>query len=88
MVLYVDSDAAYLTIPDSGSCYAGHFYLGDWSSPSPIKPNPDRNSPIHTECKTIRNVVFSAAESETCGTFNNRKTNISVRPSLIALYHK
>ena len=65
MVLHVDSDAAYLTMPEARSCYAGHFYLSDWNSPSPIKPNPERNGPIHTECKTIRNVMFSAAEAET-----------------------
>ena len=58
MVLYVDSDAAYLTIPEARSCYAGHFYLSDWLSPSMMKPNPDSNGPIHTECKTIRNVVY------------------------------
>ena len=25
--------------------------MSAWPSPSPIKPNPDRNGPIHTECK-------------------------------------
>ena len=69
-------------------CYEGHFYLSDRPSPSPIKPNPERNVPIHTECKTIRNVVSSAAESETCGTFINDKTDIVMRPALIALDHK
>ena len=81
IVLYVHSDAAYLTMPDSRSCYAGHSYLSDWPSPSPIKPNPERNVPIHTECKTIRNVVSSAEESETCGTFNNGKTVIVMQPA-------
>ena len=50
MVLHVDSDAAYLTMPESRSCCAGRFCLSDWPSPSPIKPNPERNVPIHTEC--------------------------------------
>ena len=63
MVLHVDSDAAYLTMPEERSCYAGHFYLSDCPSPNPIKPNPKINGPIHTECKEIRNVVSSAAES-------------------------
>ena len=30
MVLHVDSDAAYLTMPEARSCYAGHFYLSNW----------------------------------------------------------
>ena len=64
------------------------FYLSDWPSPSPIKPNPERNGLIHTECKPIRNVVSSAAESETCGTFNNCNTATGMQPALMALDHK
>ena len=73
MVLHVDSDVEYLIMPEARSCYAGHFYLIDWPSPSPIKHNPEINGPIHTDCKTIRNFVSSTAEAETSGTFNNRK---------------
>ena len=80
MVVHVDSDAVYITIPESRSCYAGLFYLSDWPSSSPIKPNPKRNGPIHTECKTIRNVVSSAVEDETYGTFNNGETSIGMQP--------
>ena len=29
MVLHVDSDVAYLVLPNSKSCYAGYFYLSD-----------------------------------------------------------
>ena len=29
MVLHVDSDAAYLTMPEERSCYSGHFYLSN-----------------------------------------------------------
>ena len=88
MVLNVDSDAEYLTMPDSRNCYAGHFYLSDWPSPSPIKHNTEINVPIHTECKTIQNVVSSAEEAGTCGTFKNGKTDIDMRPALITSDHK
>ena len=88
MILHVDSDAAYLTMLEAQSCYAGHFYLSGWPLPSPIKQNPEINGPIHTECKTIRNVVSSADEVQTYGTFNNSKTDIDMRPALIALHHK
>ena len=88
MVLHVNSDASYLTMPEARSCYAGHFYLSYGTSPRPIKPTPRINGPIHTECKTIYNVLSSAAEAETCGTFNNRKKAIGMRPALITLDHK
>ena len=88
MILHVDSDAAYLTTPEARSCYAVHFYLSDRPSPRPIKPNPERNDPIHTEFKTIHNVVSSISEAETCGNFNNRKTYIFMWPALITLEHK
>ena len=88
MVLHVDSDAAYLTMPEARICYAGYFYLSNWPSPSPIKPNPEINGPIHTECKTICNVVSSTAEAETCGTLNNGTQSIGMQPAFIALDHK
>ena len=88
VVLHVDSDAAYLTIPEARFFYAGIFYLRDWPSPRPVKTTPKRNGRIHTECKTIHNVVSSSSESETCGTLNTRKTSIDMWPALIALYHK
>ena len=88
MVLHVDPDAAYITMPEAGICYAGHFYLSDWPSPSPIKPNPDRNGHIHTECKKICNVVSLESEAKTCGNFNNVKTAIGMQQPLIVLDHK
>ena len=88
MVLHMDLDSAYLTMQETQSCYASHFYLSDWPSPSPIKPNPNINGPIHTECKTIRNVVSYADEAKTRGAFNNGKTAIGMQPSLITLDHK
>ena len=57
MVLNVDIDAAYLTMPEARRCYAGNFFLSDWPFPSTTKPDPERNIPIHTECKII-SVVF------------------------------
>ena len=42
MVLHVDSSAEYLTILEARIFYAGNFYLSNWPSPSPIKPNPGK----------------------------------------------
>ena len=88
MVLHVDQEAEYLTIKEASSFYAGHLYMRDWPSPSPIKPNPERNGTIHTECKKIHIVVSSAAEAKTFGIFNNGKTDIGMQPALITLGHK
>ena len=69
MVLHIDYDAAYLVMPESRSAYNGHFYLSDWPRDKPNLPSNKRNAPILTTCKTILNVVSSAAEAETMGTF-------------------
>ena len=57
MVLHVDSDATYLTMPEVKSCYVRYFYLSDRKLPRPVKTTPKINGPIHTECKTIHNVA-------------------------------
>ena len=88
MVLHVDPDAVYLVMSEARSFYNGHFYLSYWPSPKLMKPNPEINVPIHTYCKTIRNVVSSVVESETYGTFNTSKAAILMWPALIILDHK
>ena len=79
MVLYVDSDAAYLVLPKARSRIAGHFYLGTNPPPPPAIPNlTSSNGPILTVCKRLRNVVSSAAEAETGAAFHNSKEAIPV----------
>ena len=48
MVLHIDSDAAYLVMPESRRVYAGHFYLSDWPCDKPNLPSTKRNGPILT----------------------------------------
>ena len=86
MILYVDSDAAYLVLPHARSCFAGHFYLSN-HVPDPSRFTPPMNGPIHTECKRIRNVVASAAEAETAGLFGNSQTAVVIRRALHSLDH-
>ena len=88
MILYVDSDGAYLVLPNARSRFAGHFYLSNHvSEPSEIAP--PMNSLIHIECKRIRNVVASAAEAETetAGLFGNSQVAIVIRCALQSLNH-
>ena len=84
MILHIDSDAAYLVLPNARSRYAGHFFL---STPTSDNRPPLPNAPIHTECKTIRSVVASAAEAETAGIFGNGQTAVIIRRALAALGH-
>jgi hypothetical protein len=87
MVLHIDSDAAYLVLPNARSRYAGHFYLSSRPTPLPAKPAPKTNGPILTICKTIRGVMASAAEAETAGVYGNAQEAIACRISLLALGH-
>jgi hypothetical protein len=87
IILHVDSDAAYLVQQNARSMYAGHFYLSSTPPKLPTKPNPPRNGPILTVCKTIRNVIASAAEGETGGLYSNAQDTIICRITLEELGH-
>ena len=80
----VDSDAAFLVLPKARSQYAGYFRMLDDAK----KPHRHLyNGPLLIECKTIKNVVSSAAEAETTGVFNNAKLVVSIRNILNQLGH-
>jgi hypothetical protein len=87
MILHIDTDAAYLVLPKARSRIAGHYFLSDMPPPPPTKPNPRPNGPIHTECRTLRHVVSSAAEAECGGLFHNSQNAIPIRDTLIAMGH-
>ena len=87
MILHVDTDAAYLVLPNARSRHAGHYFLSNTPSPPPATPTPKPNGAILTVCKTIRNVMTSAAEAETAGVFGNGQEIIACRISLQALGH-
>ena len=86
MILYAESDAAYLVQPKARSRIAGYFYLSD-RQPTTTIPSPPYNGPLLIECKTIRNVVASAAEAETNGLFHNAREAIPIRQTLIEMGH-
>ena len=87
MIMYVDSDAAYLVQPNARSRIAGHYTLGTHTLPPPSTPTTPQNGPFHTECKTLRHVVASAAEAETGGLFHNGQMIVALRHALDALDH-
>ena len=86
MILHVDSDAAYLVLPNAKSRYAGYFYLSDMP-PAHGDPNPKLNAPIHINCRIFRNTLSSSSECETGGVFFNCQEAIPIRISLEALNH-
>ena len=69
MILYVDSDAAFLVAPKARSRVAGFYYCGD-SYTKNTTPHSKLNGAVHIECKTLKHVVISAAEAETGGLFH------------------
>ena len=86
MILYVDSDAAYLVLPKARSRIAGHFFLGPKPPPPPALPqSKTSNGPILAVCKRLRHVVSSAAEAETAAAFHNSKEAIPIVRILEAL---
>eukprot|EP00957_Ditylum_brightwellii_P055343 4194482-Ditylum_brightwellii.AAC.1 len=66
MQLHIDSDAAYFIINGAKSCTTGYFYCA--SNPHTLNYNKTPyNAPILIECRTIKHVVCSVAETE-CST--------------------
>ena len=64
MIIYIESDAVYLVLPQASSHVASIFYF---SNATPGRP--PLNQAIQVICKTLQNVVSSAAEAETSGIF-------------------
>ena len=79
MKLNIDSDTLYLVLPNTRSRIAGYYFF---------KTNNNvLNAPIHVECKTLKHVIFSAAECETGGIFINGQNAIPLRAILISINH-
>jgi hypothetical protein len=81
MILKITSDAAYLVQPKARSRAAVHYHLG-WLN------NDRTNGTLDVLCKTIKNVVSSAAEAETGGIYLGGKHACPIRAMLDELGHK
>ena len=80
MILFIDSDAAYLVEPMARSRAAGFFYLGN-------KKEDIINGSILILAKTIKFVMSSAAEAEVAALYMNAKLAVSIRQALIEMGH-
>ena len=87
MILRVDSDAAYLVLPQARSRGTVYFYLISNPTSCNIIPSPQDNGPILTECVTLKNVVPSVADVEADTLHHNGKTAIPIRTTLQKLEH-
>ena len=78
MILFIDSDAAYLVENGAKSRAAGFFYLGN-------KDGTIINGSILVLARIIKFVMSSAAEAEIAGLFMNAKQAIPLRQTLIEM---
>jgi hypothetical protein len=74
MVLYVESNASYLSESKARSRYAGYHYISSASPPppqpgQPPHPAPPLNGPINVPCKIMREILSSASEVKLAGLF-------------------
>lgn len=84
MILYVDSDAAYLCAPDAKSRIVGYYYLTSLLRHDTLLSH---NTPIYVMCKLLKHTVASAAEAETTGLFFNAQEIIHICRILESLGH-
>ena len=92
MVLWVESDASYLTAPKARSRAAGYHYLSSRpphpdKAPNPDDPPPPSNGAISILCQIMREVLSSAAEAELAALFHNGKEACPIRITLEELGH-
>ena len=83
MILYIESDAAYLVLPKSHSCVASIFYLSNATF-----GRPPINSAIQGICKNLQNVVSSAAKAETGGIFIGGQQEVPIIAALSEINHQ
>ena len=68
MILYVHSDASYLSEPKARSRVGGYFYLGNQDEPPDLtKPN----GAVHIESRIMKKVMAAASEAEIGALFHN-----------------
>jgi hypothetical protein len=78
MILYIHSDASYLSEPKARSRVGGYFYLGNQDEPPSHKPN----RPIHVESRIMTNVMAAASEAEIGALFHNGQEGAHIRQIL------
>jgi hypothetical protein len=92
MTLHIHSDASYLSEKNARSRAGGYFYLSSkpqdpTKAPSADAPLPPMNGAIHVLSSIMKNVLASAAESETGALFWCCQDAVPIRTCLIEMGH-
>ena len=93
MVLWVDSDARYLSESKSRSTCAGYYHflsnkrLDPSTSSHPYDAEPMHNAPVHVMCNILKEIVSAASEAELPGLFHHGKEECPIRTCLAKLGH-
>ena len=82
MIIYIEYDAAYLVLPQACSRVSSIFYLSNATPGRPLL-----NRAIQVICKTLKNVVSSAAKAETGGIFIGGQQAVPIITALSELNH-
>jgi hypothetical protein len=93
MILYIKSDASYLSKTKAQSRAARYHYLSNHppipnQPPAPNDPSPAMNGAIVVPCKVMREVLSSASEAELAALFYNGKEGAPLCITLAELGHK
>ena len=88
MVLWISSDASYLSEPNAKSRAGGLFFLSDkvLSHNQPMQ-KPRSNGIIACLAKTIKNIMSSAMEAEVAAAYENAREACPIRVTLEELGH-
>jgi hypothetical protein len=78
MILWIESNASYLSESKARSCATGYHYLSNKppnpdQPPAPTDPSPPMNGAIVVPCKVMREVLSSASEAALAALFYNGK---------------
>jgi hypothetical protein len=93
MILYIESDASYLSKTKARSCATGFHYLSNNPPKTPpncqppTNPSPPINGAIIIPCKIMRKVLSSASEAELAALFYNGKEGAPLHITLRELGH-
>ena len=89
MILYIHSDASYLSEPRSLSRAGGHYFLGDKRLGMTTAPTnrPHLNGPFHSISRIMSNVMGSASEADIGAAYINGQEAVPIRTLLRELEH-
>ena len=90
MLLYIHSDASYLSESEARSRAGGIFFLSNYPTAnisSPDSPHPPINGAIHIISTIMNNVCASATEAEVGACFHNAQDACMIRHTLEFLGH-